>query len=490
MQAFASLSLALAFMAHDVRAEWPQLQRDAQHTGYVAQAVVGPYTELWRLTRPFPVSSRVQPVIAGGLVFLPSNDGSLYAIKATDGSIAWKYATRGALVNGAAFDGGRIFFGSTDKHVYAVTAEGVLAWRYKTGGSVKAVPVIAGGKVYVGSTDGHFYAFDAASGALSWKHEVGAPIRDSAAVDAGRVFFGAIDSVGYALDAASGTLAWKTPIRGQGFRDRWTVAGQGKVFFVPVLHSHYHEALAAGTELFRSDAATVIYNQPWATQRQAILDHLEAKPWQQPLYVLNQSDGKEAFVAPVLYVSGGCQSPHSPPVLVPNGTANVLYRRSFGEPARWGATTNDAIYVGELSLTTGDIGPIDRCVAQDACGSFKGHFTSDESTALVRTGDVLYLDIARGTYGLDLTQQTMLPTIACYNDGSGGKFCEPGSVTFDDYIGQGTDNSGGGWRVSYSDLYAELNGDGNDLKRPTPVVGDTFYVLHASTLVAIKGVLR
>ena len=272
------------------------------------------------------------------------------------------------------------------------------------------------------------------------------------------------------------------------------MAGNGKAIFTPVLIGDYHLALQDGTVLFSSGGLPgypVIYNQPWTTQKTTILNYLNANPTKKAMYVFNQ-DGTTPFTAPILYVSGGAQSEHSAPVLLPNGNANVMYRRSFGEVANYGATTNDAIYVGELNLATGDITQVDKCVPGGGgwinCGNYKGAFTSDESSTLVRSGDILYLDVARGTGGLDtLNKVRVSPSVARYN--TDGGFSDA-VVSYTDYIPQGPCNTGGGWRLSFCSLPSELNSDGNDLKRPTPIVNDTFYILHSNTITAVKGVLR
>jgi len=468
---------------------WHQVQRDAGHSGYVSQTVTAPYTVLWSRDTA-PVSSRVQPIVALGLVILPSNDGSLDALRCDDGDLAWSFETGGPLVNSAAYANGRVFVGSTDHSVFSVNiGSGSLDWAYETGGSVKAAPVVAEGLVFIGASDGCMYALDQTTGDPVWTTCIGAPIVDTAAYDNGRVFFGGMDSVGYALDAGTGSINWSVPIPGQGFRDRWTVAGNGHVFFTPMIWGSHHGPLNAGTSLFHVDAVPTIYDQPWAVQRQAILDHLVAAPFFQPLVVLEQTTGAEAFVPPVLYASGGSQSPHSQVVLLPNGNANVIYRRSFGEAAQWGATTSDALFTGELDLTTGDIIPVDRCQPGSGgwadCGFFTSAFTSDESAALIRSGDVIYLDVARGTYGLDTVNELMLPTVACYSDGMGFPYYLPDClVTYPDYQPPPT-----GWRVHYDNLLAEIASDGNDLKRPTPIVGDVLYVLHYNTLVAVQGTI-
>src|SRR6185503_7433448 len=69
---------------------------------------------------------------------------------------------------------GTIYFGSSDRNLYAVdAATGALKWKYQTGDVVHASPAIADGMVFIGSWDSYMYALDAASGALNWRFKTG-----------------------------------------------------------------------------------------------------------------------------------------------------------------------------------------------------------------------------------------------------------------------------------------------------------------------------
>lgn len=466
---------------------WPQLQYDAHRSGYVPQTVVPPYTKLWEVR--YKVSSRVQPIIGPNHIYLPANDNKMYAIN-KDGSLAWSFDTEGPNVNSAGYENGVVFFGSTDNYIYAVNDnDGTLKWKYKTGSTVKTAPLLANGNIYMGSSDGNMYAIKQDSGDLIWSYNIGAPIYDTAAFDNNTIFFGGMDSKAYALQANVKGLVWSKQLNGQGFRDRWTVAGNGYAFFTPMLSMLHHDALAGGIDVIKAT-----YTQNWAVQKQAIIDHLVSHPYYQPLHVLSEDQGSPAFTPPVLYASGGGGSPHSQVVLLPNNKVDVIYRRSFGEEPLWGSTTLSVLVSGEMDLSSGDIAAIDQCGewGNTTC-TFASPFTSDESAALVRSGDVLYLDIARGTLGMDTRNKIRLSTLACYNPGSGGPFCGGAPVIFNDYCEQNSTScttSGGGWRVDYGNIYAEVDSDGNDLKRPTPIVGDTFYILHYGSLIAVRGTLR
>ena len=76
---------------------------------------------------------------------------SPYAGPKTD-TLKWEFDTSGVVRPSPAIAAdGTIYFGSFDRYIYAVAANGVLKWQYQTGGGVDASPAIAeDGTVYVG----------------------------------------------------------------------------------------------------------------------------------------------------------------------------------------------------------------------------------------------------------------------------------------------------------------------------------------------------
>jgi outer membrane protein assembly factor BamB len=141
-------------------------------------------------TRDYAFSS--SPSVSNGVVYASSDDGNLYALNASTGTLVWDYpsggstavtdgvvyapslaglnalnASTGALLwNSSLFGspavaGGVVYFGgSGDNNLYALNAStGASLWSYTTGGTVETRPAIANGVVYVGSDDGKVYAF-------------------------------------------------------------------------------------------------------------------------------------------------------------------------------------------------------------------------------------------------------------------------------------------------------------------------------------------
>jgi hypothetical protein len=55
--------------------------------------------------------------------------------------------------------GGKVYFGSDDKNLYAVgAASGAEVWRFEAEGKIKCAPLIVRGMIYLGSRHGILYA--------------------------------------------------------------------------------------------------------------------------------------------------------------------------------------------------------------------------------------------------------------------------------------------------------------------------------------------
>lgn len=90
--------------------------------------------------------------------------------------VDWKFQVKGPISGGVVVDAaGRVFFGSHDKHLYALSAEGKLLWKYATGDKIWGTPALVkdGKLVVVGSDDDHLHAVTAAKGASVFKVKLG-----------------------------------------------------------------------------------------------------------------------------------------------------------------------------------------------------------------------------------------------------------------------------------------------------------------------------
>ena len=118
----------------------------------------------------------------------------------------------------ATVQGGAVYAGSLDGHVYALDLDtGRELWRFAAGAPVKSSPSVREGTVFFGDEDGVFHAVDAKTGEGRWRFEAGAEIVSSANFAAGCVVFGSHDESLYCLEPADGKLRWKVETEGYVF---------------------------------------------------------------------------------------------------------------------------------------------------------------------------------------------------------------------------------------------------------------------------------
>ena len=224
--------LALAFAAAAAPAQTTMFRGDAAHQGVYAGTAPQRLPRLkWSFPTGDRIVS--SPALHDGVLFFGSDDGLLYAVDAATGRERWRLRTGGPVAASPAVAGGRVYVGSYDGKFYAADEKtGTLQWKFATGGERRfearglhgflprqqtyadpfdvylSSPVVEGGSVFFGSGDGHVYALDAASGALRWKFAAAEVVHASPAVANGVVFVGDWASRLYALDARTGAERW------------------------------------------------------------------------------------------------------------------------------------------------------------------------------------------------------------------------------------------------------------------------------------------
>ena len=58
------------------------------------------------------------PAVVGGVVFVGSGDGKVYALNASNGAFIWSYITGGSVESSPAVVGGVVFVGSNDDGMF------------------------------------------------------------------------------------------------------------------------------------------------------------------------------------------------------------------------------------------------------------------------------------------------------------------------------------------------------------------------------------
>ena len=229
--------------------EWPMYRGALNHTGVGATGPVGSAGVLWNFTTgggKWAITS--SPAVAGGLVYVGSDDNHTYCLNASTGMQVWNFSTGGHVESSPAIAGGYAYFGSDDGNVYCLDARtGDFIWNYTTYqyfpepyppqvAAVPSSPAVAGGCVFVGNEGGNIYCLNCSNGNQVWNSSAGGS--SSPAVVGEDVYFvGAFQDMGghsskrmVCVDSGTGASLWNstTPI-GIGMNDPVLAGGRAYI---------------------------------------------------------------------------------------------------------------------------------------------------------------------------------------------------------------------------------------------------------------------
>lgn len=153
----------------------------------------------WAFAYPNAIQARSQPTIAGGSLFVGSQDGTVWSLNAKTGCLNWTFRATAEVRTAIVFSPGNdssgvpptLYFGDILARAYAVDARtGQLRWMQKVDGhpnaTITGTPTLADGRLYVPVSSlevalpgdpkyscctfrGSVVALDAASGEQAWK---------------------------------------------------------------------------------------------------------------------------------------------------------------------------------------------------------------------------------------------------------------------------------------------------------------------------------
>ncbi len=162
------------------------------------------------------------PVVDGNTVYFSGWNGTahaVWAVNAKTGAVKWSTPLQSDTTNSVgspAVDANNVYVGDDDGHVYAIDrSSGTIVWHKAPGGYIEGTPAVSGGSVWfvtLGSGGEWVRSFDTTAGAKNW-----AVVADvyaaysSPAYDSGKLFVVTGKGV-VALNAASGASAWTYPV--------------------------------------------------------------------------------------------------------------------------------------------------------------------------------------------------------------------------------------------------------------------------------------
>ena len=168
----------------------------------------------------------------------------LVCLNAADGSEVWKAPLRFNAWAGATLAGDLVIVPCSTirydpKEVAAAKGEvvalkvsdGSVAWRKDTSGAVLATAAVAGDSLVLCDTNGQIQAWEARSGKPKWTAKVGAPFFAGAVVAGDAVYAADLEGVVHSVGLADGKPRWKLDLATDA-----AVKAPGMVYGSPVLH--------------------------------------------------------------------------------------------------------------------------------------------------------------------------------------------------------------------------------------------------------------
>ena len=110
--------------------DWPTYRHDPGRSGATSSEVSADLKQAWRRRLGGRLSA---PTAAAGILFISSIDThTIHALDSLTGKNLWSYTAGGRVDSPPTYYKGLVLFGSADGHVYALRAgDGALAWRFR-----------------------------------------------------------------------------------------------------------------------------------------------------------------------------------------------------------------------------------------------------------------------------------------------------------------------------------------------------------------------
>lgn len=252
--------------------------------------------------------------IAGRRVFVGSSDHGMYALRAEDGTVLWRFETLGAVQCEPLYDPAEhvLYFGSNDGALYKVrAADGELLWRFETNAEVARRPVLHGGVLYFVNANDTVVALRPGDGKRLWSHHRTPALGMEVAGYAGplvwrdKVYVAFSDGNVTAYEAKTGSEAWQPidlsaeaeELLGEvpTYLDVDTTPVPGVIHQSPVV---YVASYQGGLFALDADTGTVVWSHPEVTGATDLL------LWTQPAHAPRQG-GPEVPAKAILIASTG-----------------------------------------------------------------------------------------------------------------------------------------------------------------------------------------
>lgn len=270
---------------------WPSFQYDAGNSGHAeGRGPRGDLTEAWSFEREGKM--RGGPVISeDGVVYIGSDEGTMYALDLEDGSLLWSTDTGNRLRRVPVIYEELVIYATGDGLFALDRHSGELAWDFPAleNRGVATTPVVADDTLVVGGGAMNVFGIEAASGNELWKAELESDSDGPAAIANGEAYVFDWTNEVHAFDLETGQHTYSASIdegqiTGATVADEVIYAGgrQGRIYAL--------DASNLGTELWRCDLGAVPDQSPAVSSDQVFVRGIDGT-----ITAVNRESGDEEW---------------------------------------------------------------------------------------------------------------------------------------------------------------------------------------------------
>lgn len=174
----------------------------------------GSPTIAWQADTGTPMNAGA--LVVGGVAFGVAADGLVRAYDLGTGDVRWS-VDLGPVFAPPVIAGDLLIVADQAGTVTALaSADGTLAWTTTVTGAVNGSPAVVDDRLVVATQLGRAYAFDTASGEVVWQIETGGEVSRSVTATADTVFLGVAGGTVLAVSLADGSEIWRRALEADG----------------------------------------------------------------------------------------------------------------------------------------------------------------------------------------------------------------------------------------------------------------------------------
>ncbi len=207
-------SILLPLISISQNTNWPNYRGNQQLQGFTENNIPLEFDILWTFKTEDEVKS--SPIIVDDKIYFTSTDAHVYCLNMT-GELIWKFNTKNSIEASPTVVDSIVYVGNLSGEFFAFNRfNGKVKWTYKAENQIMGAPNYyeESGKQYIliGSYDYYLHCIDGLTGKLVWKYELNNFLNSAVAVDNGKAIFGGCDGFLHMVDIKTGKLHHKMEI--------------------------------------------------------------------------------------------------------------------------------------------------------------------------------------------------------------------------------------------------------------------------------------